>query len=1424
MAGFSLAVQALAMQPVVAIHDSEFTRALESQPASGATPTGSGTTGFQWWPNNWHYFVMPESVEEALRSDGTAFQVVSDANICAGQLVVNGAPQYPIVISLATEATDNSEIGPLTNYVASGGVLLVGSSAFTRNTNGTTRGDFAFANALGVHMVTAGLNNWGTDSTFTKVTNHAIVTHIPSGTLNWYMPLSAEDIPLGTSPSHPVNHNHLVWQVQAGDATVVANGNTYPYLLVKPFGKGYFIYHAAMQPLIGHSGWDSGTYAYLVFRKAIEWAFANANQPVPRLSPWPYSYNAAAMFRHDMEDIEDLITNIESSAHAEAIVGAKGDYYFCTGVMRVNFSQESRTNNIASLQRAISLYGATIGPHNGGLTNAGNLNLATNTYDYWHWGPDEVLNLTNPPPAGYASGTAYALTSISNAFVDLQKWGATNSAGLRVWASPYFNSTREGSKKILQQLGVVTVGEEKLGPFPHWTLSTETSGKRYPMVSLPVSDWYYGSTVAQSLENYFGNFAAEAAAVDFYYGLGGLIDLYSHSSSAGGPSVAYPDGLGGIAIQSEPAGQQYSVNYTMAKPQLWSVNATSLYEWWVQRSNIQFSATTGTVGNRLATTISIQGATQTNTAVEFLLTSSVATNFQVLENGVLVGTNNYRTNGLVLKCLVGTAVTNVQILYLSTFVPFAQNDAYGIQPGVPLTVVAPGVLANDSPGNGTNLTAALVSGPIHSSAFNLNTNGSFSYTSTPGYSGTDSFTYLVNDGVTNSSSATVTLTVAALPALLSEPASLTNIPGTTANFSVVATSSVPVTYLWFKDGSLLADGGNVAGSSSSNLVLSSVAATDAAQYTVVVANSSGSVTSAPAILTVLSPPVITSAPASQTVTNGALVSFSVTAAGSAPLAYRWVYNGTNLTDGSQYAGSASATLFVTNAQPGNAGNYAVVVTNTLGAVTSSVAILTVTTPGSCQTAPTGLIGWWPGDGNANDIAFARNGTLTGGATANAVGEVGQAFNFDGTNNYVSIPNSTALQPTNLTVECWVKFKSLNSSQSSNPGHQYIVFKQNTRTTDFEGFGLGKNRYTNMTNTAGDVFYFNASSATAVSAEVNSTILIATNIWYHIAGVRGPNFIQLYVNGQLQGQVSVNFAQNYGTNSLYFGTSGQSYWDGKLAGQLDEVSLYDRALSSNEIFATYSAGSAGKCKLPPLITSQPASRAVTVSNSVNFTVGVSGNLFTTYQWRFNGTNIANANTNTYTLANVQPANAGNYTVIVSNAAGSVTSAPAVLTVNFPPVITNQPASLSIIVGNNATFTVGVTGDAPLSYQWYFNTTNAVGPNANSLTLPGVQTNDAGSYTVVITNISDTVTSAPAVLTVNFPPGYGQILGQLLSGGDVRLSFAGVAGGTYALDRSFNLSPPDWLPLLTNTTDANGLIFFTNTPDSSTNNFWRIRSVP
>ena len=240
-------------------------------------------------------------------------------------------------------------------------------------------------------------------------------------------------------------------------------------------------------------------------------------------------------------------------------------------------------------------------------------------------------------------------------------------------------------------------------------------------------------------------------------------------------------------------------------------------------------------------------------------------------------------------------------------------------------------------------------------------------------------------------------------------------------------------------------------------------------------------------------------------------------------------------------------------------------------------------------------------------------------------------------------------------------------------------------------------------------------------------------------------MQLYVNGQLESQTNVSFAQDYGTLPLYFGTSHETYWDGKLKGRLDEVSLYNRALCSNEVAAIYAAGAAGKCKGASLVT-QPQSQTVVAGSNVLFTVTAAGFGLLSYQWQFNGASIAAASNTSLVLTNVQTTNAGSYTVVVTNSLGSVTSAAAVLTVLVPPSITSQPASVTNECTSTATFTVTASGTTPLSYQWYFNGGLVSNATSTSLAVANVHAAQQGSYTVVVTNSAGSVTSTLAVLTV------------------------------------------------------------------------------
>jgi endonuclease/exonuclease/phosphatase family metal-dependent hydrolase len=174
--------------------------------------------------------------------------------------------------------------------------------------------------------------------------------------------------------------------------------------------------------------------------------------------------------------------------------------------------------------------------------------------------------------------------------------------------------------------------------------------------------------------------------------------------------------------------------------------------------------------------------------------------------------------------------------------------------------------------------------------------------------------------------------------------------------------------------------------------------------------------------------------------------------------------------------------------------------------------------------------------------------------------------------------------------------------------------------------------------------------------------------------------------------------------------------------------------------------------PPSITTQPLSQTNAFGGNVTFNVVAAGASPLAYQWRLYGTNISGATAASYTLTNLQPTNAGDYTVVITNSVGSITSAVATLTVNAAPFINSQPQSLSVNLGANAAFNVTAAGGTPLFYQWRCNGTNLPGATATTFTRTNAQTGDAGSYSVVVTNYAGSVTSAIAVLTVNVtPPG-------------------------------------------------------------------------
>jgi hypothetical protein len=414
-------------------------------------------------------------------------------------------------------------------------------------------------------------------------------------------------------------------------------------------------------------------------------------------------------------------------------------------------------------------------------------------------------------------------------------------------------------------------------------------------------------------------------------------------------------------------------------------------------------------------------------------------------------------------------------------------------------------------------------------------------------------------------------------------------------------------------------------------------------------------------------PEILSQPADQTVVVGRAATFSVTALRA--LTYQWRFNETNI-----LAGETGSVLVLTNVQFSDAGEYSVLVSNDVSGVISSNAVLKVTPPPPCVAALPGLVGWWRGEGNPDDAVSANNGTIAGtGKATYGPGVVGQAFVFDGTHrDRVNLGNPAALQLQDFTIEAWVK-------RSSSTATSLDILGADGSVTGDSGFILGYGR-------GGYCFAMISDGRLTLSRVdvdgVATAPLVTDTKWHHLAVTLSGTNAVFYVDGAPQASPPYVHPAPYtfddGTcacsAAVAIGSRGDAR-GGTFLGMIDEMSVYNRPLTADELNAIYLAGVSGKCPVPgaPELLSQPADQAVVVGGTATFHVTALRAF--TYQWRFNETNLLAGRTgSSLVLSNVQFSDAGEYSVIVSNAGSAVISSNAVLKVIPPPPCEPAPAGL------------------------------------------------------------------------------------------------------------------------------------------------------
>jgi len=167
--------------------------------------------------------------------------------------------------------------------------------------------------------------------------------------------------------------------------------------------------------------------------------------------------------------------------------------------------------------------------------------------------------------------------------------------------------------------------------------------------------------------------------------------------------------------------------------------------------------------------------------------------------------------------------------------------------------------------------------------------------------------------------------------------------------------------------------------------------------------------------------------------------------------------------------------------------------------------------------------------------------------------------------------------------------------------------------------------------------------------------------------------------------------------------------------------------------------------------QPQSQTNNAGDNVVLAGSATGTPTVYYQWLFEGTNLPGATAASLALTNVQFSQQGIYSLLASNSLGAISSSNAFLTVQAPPIIHTQPASLVLGAGGDALFSAAADGSPPLIFQWWHNGTPLAGATGSSLALSNVQDASVGSYTLAITNLfGDTVSDVATLSVTSTPP--------------------------------------------------------------------------
>ncbi len=455
------------------------------------------------------------------------------------------------------------------------------------------------------------------------------------------------------------------------------------------------------------------------------------------------------------------------------------------------------------------------------------------------------------------------------------------------------------------------------------------------------------------------------------------------------------------------------------------------------------------------------------------------------------------------------------------------------------------------------------------------------------------------------------------------------------------------------------------------------------------------------------PPAFSRQPTSKALYAGRPAIFQTVTTGVPPRTYQWKKGGVNLTDNANISGSTTATLTIGSVTAADAGDYTLTVSNASGTTISSVANLTVVAPTGtiyekAVMAANPLAYWRLNETNDPSAGTALAYDYWGGFTGNYGYAAQNGFNVIAGPRPSAFPgfeaNNSGLLAAAGTDQSWVT--APQPTLSTNTVTITAWLYPNGDMADWSGIFMNRVPVGTGLGFGGAATHgmlaYTWNNNNAATYNFVSGLTVPQNQWSFVAVVIEPTKATLYLGtgGVLSNAVNAiaHTSQAWGGNAA-IGTDPGFNNARVFNGMVDEVTLFKRSLTFDDINTLYGSG-LGKVKVvAPVVATQPTSLSLYAGRPATFQAAATGSSPLAYQWQKGGidlqddTNISGSSSNILTLSKVAAADAGNYTLIVTNAAGSVTSSAAALKV-ITPIVAYEKA---VVAAN------------PLAY-WRFNETN------------------------------------------------------------------------------------------------------------------------